>query len=655
MKISVIIVNYNVKYFIEQCLYSVFKSIKKIDAEVWVVDNNSVDGSCALIKEKFPQVKLIENKENLGFSKANNQAIHLSSGEYILLLNPDTVVEEDTLSKVIQFMDNKSDAGGLGVKMIDGKGNFLPESKRALPTPEVSFYKIFGLSKLFPKSKKFSKYHLGYLDNNKIHEIEVLSGAFMLLRKTTIDKIGVLDEDFFMYGEDIDLSYRIIKGGYKNYYFPETTIIHYKGESTKKGSINYVFVFYNAMIIFAKKHFTSKNAKIFSFLINIAIYFRAFLSILKRFIKITYLPILDAFLIFLGFYIAVPQWEKLKFETFSYPSYYLYLVVPLYILIWLISIYYSGGYEKVVKFVNVLKGVIFGSVFILIIYALLNEHYRFSRILILFGTLQTIISTVLLRYIFHFIKFSDYKLASKKKKKIIIIGNIIESERVKQILSQVEINYELVGLVNVQDTKNTNYIGNVTQLKEIVKINRIDEIIFCSKDISSTDIISNMLQLSDLKVDYKIAPPESLSIIGSNSINTAGELYIVDFNSITKEKNIRLKRLFDLFVSVYFLLTFPVQIWFIDDKSNFIKNILNILFGKKSWVGYSDENLITKYNLPKIKTGILSPIDIAQKANYKHEIEVNFNLSYAKNYSLLNDFLIVFKNLKYCGRKKKEQ
>ncbi|MCD4730876.1 MAG: glycosyltransferase family 2 protein, partial [Bacteroidales bacterium] len=209
MKLSIVIVNYNVKYFLEQCLHSVRKAITSIDAEVFVVDNNSVDGSVEMLNQKFPDVKLIANKENAGFSKANNQAINKSSGEYVLLLNPDTVVEDDTFVKITQFMDAHPDAGGLGVKMVDGKGNFLPESKRGLPTPSVAFYKVFGFSKILPRSKIFGKYHLGYLDKDMIHEVDILSGAFMLLRKSVLDKTGLLDETFFMYGEDIDLSYRI--------------------------------------------------------------------------------------------------------------------------------------------------------------------------------------------------------------------------------------------------------------------------------------------------------------------------------------------------------------------------------------------------------------------------------------------------------------
>lgn len=279
MKLSVIIVNYNVKYFIEQCLLSVLASIETMDAEIFVVDNNSSDGSIEYLRPKFPTVHFIENKDNPGFSKANNQAIRLAKGEYILLLNPDTVVGEDTFTNVCSFMDSHPDGGGLGVKMIDGSGKFLPESKRGFPSPWNSFCKMFGLSKLFPQSKLFARYHLKYLNENKVHQVEVLAGAFMLLRKETLDKIGLLDGNFFMYGEDIDLSYRITLGGYVNYYLPER-IIHYKGESTKK-DIRYVKIFYEAMLIFFRKHYPDYS-KAYSYLIRMAIYMRGAISAIDK-------------------------------------------------------------------------------------------------------------------------------------------------------------------------------------------------------------------------------------------------------------------------------------------------------------------------------------------------------------------------------------
>ncbi|HNO04596.1 MAG TPA: glycosyltransferase family 2 protein, partial [Flavobacteriales bacterium] len=208
MKLSVIIVNYNVRAYLEQCLRTVFEALEGVDGDVFVVDNQSTDGSVEMVREKFPGVRLIANKENVGFSRANNQAIRESSAEYVLLLNPDTVVGEDVFRTVITFMDKRPACGGLGVKMIDGAGRFLPESKRGLPTPAVAFYKIIGLTRLFPRSKVFGRYHLGHLPENEAAPIEILSGACMFLRKRTLDQAGLLDESFFMYGEDLDWAKR---------------------------------------------------------------------------------------------------------------------------------------------------------------------------------------------------------------------------------------------------------------------------------------------------------------------------------------------------------------------------------------------------------------------------------------------------------------
>ena len=253
-------------------------------------------------------------------------------------------------------MDSTPAAGGLGVHMVDGSGTFLPESKRGLPTPTVAFYKIFGLSKLFPKSKKFGKYHLGYLPEFETNEVEILSGAFMLMRKETLNKVGLLDETFFMYGEDIDLSYRILLGGYKNYYFADTNIIHYKGESTKKSSLNYVFVFYRAMVIFAQKHFSKNNAKLFSFLINIAIYLRASVAIIVRFIKKSLLPAFDFFSISLISYGLSLIWKN---KGIIFPIDLIKFAFPAYTLTWLISLTYAGLYDYPTKIINIFKGTLF--------------------------------------------------------------------------------------------------------------------------------------------------------------------------------------------------------------------------------------------------------------------------------------------------------
>lgn len=652
MKLSIVIVNYNVKHFLEQCLHSVEKAIKNIDAEVFVVDNNSVDGSNGMLVHKFPWVRLIANNKNLGFSKANNQAIRMATGEYVLLLNPDTVVEENTFVKVLAFMDEKPDAGGLGVKMIDGKGKFLPESKRGLPTPWVAFYKMFGLSALFKNSKKFGKYHLSYLSCNEVHQVDVLAGAFMLMRKETLDKVGLLDEDYFMYGEDIDLSYRITKGGYKNYYYPGTTIIHYKGESTKKGSLNYVRMFYNAMIIFARKHFSKQYAGLFSVFIHLAIYFRAALATCSRIAKRLWLPAIDFLFIFMGFYWLLPYWEAARFQVGYYPPGLLLFAVPAYIITWLVSVYYSGGYERPVSFLKIYRGIIWGTLFILIIYSLLPNSARFSRAIILLGSGLSAILVSLVRVALHFILKKDFTLGTRKPKRVAIVGSMNECNRVGQLLAKTGILTNIIGYIsNKPNPDEEEFMGSLPQIADIIEINRIEELIFCSEDISSQLVIKTMLDLSDANVDYKIAPPRSISIIGSNSIDTAGDLYVVNVNTITNDKNRRNKRLFDVVVSVLLLVSYPFTLWWVKNKMGFLKNIFRVLWRSRSWVGYHKVNTELHLGLPVIRQGVLKTTDLLD-INTENNLDTidKVNLIYARDYKIANDLEIVFKAFGKLGQ-----
>jgi GT2 family glycosyltransferase len=646
-----------VAYFLEQCLHSVKKALQHVQGEVIVVDNNSVDGSVAMVQHKFPEFLMIANKQNTGFSYANNQALKIAKGEYCLLLNPDTVVEEDTFKKVVDFMDQHDDAGGLGVKMIDGKGNFLPESKRGLPTPSVAFYKIFGLSFLFPQSKLFGKYHLGYLDKEKTHEIEILSGAFMLMRKSVLDKVGLLDEAFFMYGEDIDLSYRIIKGGYKNYYFPGTSIIHYKGESTKKSSVNYVFVFYKAMVIFARKHFSDKNANLFSLLINIAIYLRAGAAIATRFIKRLLLPSAEASLIYSALYSLVNYWEKnVKYiEGGKYPEALLSVIIPVYIIIWLVTVWILGGYDKPIKLIKIIKGYAIGTALILVAYALIPEDLRFSRAIILLGATAAIIISLLLRFLLHSLKFDGYTIGSAQHKRFLIVGNYEESKRVAELLEKTSIVPSSILFLSVDEQweKYPDYFtGSLSQLEESIMIHKVDEIIFCAKDLSSQKIIELMSRLVQTNVDFKIAPPESLFLVGSNSIDSAGDLYVIDINSIAKPENKRNKRLFDIFASLLMFPLLPFLLLVVEQKLGFIKNVIAVFFGLKSWVGYNAKQQLEEpilKPLPIIKKGVLSPIDLLKIKTNNSNIN-KLNLLYSKDYTVWQDVKIVLKAFKKLGR-----
>lgn len=658
MKLSVVIVNYNVKYFIEQCLHSVLTAVEHLDAEVFVVDNNSVDGSVEMIVEKFPQVKLICNSDNPGFSKANNQAIRISKGEYVLLLNPDTLVEQDTLKKCVDFMDAHPDAGGLGIQMIDGKGRFLPESKRGLPTPAVAFYKIFGLSALFPKSKIFGKYHLGFLDKNKTHQVDVLSGAFMMLRKETLDKVGLLDEDFFMYGEDIDLSYRIIKGGYKNYYFPEARIIHYKGESTKKSSINYVFVFYRAMVIFAEKHFSLHNARLFSLLINMAIYLRAGMAVIYRIFKRLILPVSDALLIYGGGLLITAYWgSHVVFNHGGhYPPLFLFGVLPAYIVIWLIAVLLSGGYDVPLRLRRVIMGMFTGTITILVFYALLPAEFRFSRALIILIAIWGLLAITGIRLLLHLSGFSQYRIGANPNRRFAVVGNPAESERVAELLRKSLVNPGFIGIVGLDDKSQdqNGYIGHMANLSTIINIYKIDEVIFCAKDMPAHQIIDAMSHHRQSHTEYKIAPPESMSIIGSNSIRTSRDLYIIDINSISKVNNRRNKRIFDLLSASILLAVSPVAMLITYDPPYFVYNLFRILLGYRSVVGYAPVPY-SGTELPPIRKGILYPTDLFPERDIDADTALTLNMLYARDYRLNNDLNILIKGFRRLGRSGKKR
>ena len=646
MKLSVVIVNYNVEYFLEQCLHSVRRAMQGIEGEVFVVDNNSVDGSLKMLAQKFPEVKIIANKENVGFAKANNQAIRVSVGEYVLLLNPDTVVEDDTFSKCIAFMDSHPDAGGLGVKMVDGKGQFLPESKRGLPTAQTAFYKMFGLTKLFPHSKRFARYYMGHLSNDEINEVEILAGAFMMMRRETLDKVGLLDETFFMYGEDIDLSYRITQGGYKNYYFPETRIIHYKGESTKKTSVNYVFVFYRAMEIFAKKHFGNTWAKSFSFLINLAIYVKAFFALVSQFFHKAAIPFLDALLGYGGLAAISYFWgQGIYGGTGTYPTVLFAAVLPIYILLWLLSTYFTGGYDKPYNIGKAVLGVAFGSAIILVLYALLPESMRFSRAIILFGTIWLALEMSLTRFVGILMGNESFESKRTVKKRFLVIGSPEETQRVNAILESTSIKPDFIGLVSSETTGEApeGFIGNLSQVPDIIEIYKITEIIFCSKDVPHQVIIDKMVDWHATNVDYKIAPEDSLSIIGSNSINTRGDLYTVDIKAIDTKANRRNKRLFDVVMAVFSLVFWLPLALVVKHPVRFLKNAILVLFGRKTWVGYCPPADETQ-KLPKIRKGVYHPAFCLEKGT-EADVFNQLNLLYARDYTVWKDAEIFFRSV----------
>jgi GT2 family glycosyltransferase len=521
MELTVIIVSYNVRYFLEQCLHSVRKASENIDCEVFVVDNNSADGSCSMVSSMFPEVRLIMNSNNRGFSAANNQALKLATGRYILLLNPDTIVEEDTFKRCISFMDDHPDGGATGVRMINGKGKLLPESKRALPTPGTAFFKAFGLSYIFPKSSLFNRYYLGHLDTLQTTQADVISGAFMFLRREAIDKTGLLDEDYFMYGEDIDYSYRLKKAGYNNYYYPEIKIIHYKGESTKRENLNVLVNFYKAMRIFVRKHYADGTLRAFVLVIQIAIIIRAGISMIKRILKKILLPAGDGLLIYMIYRFVASFWESHKFGTgYRYPETFTHIILPVYTLILLFSIAFISGFRVPARIRDSAKGVIAGTIVILIVYALLPDNLRFSRAVLIIGGLISLFVIPVFRLLVSLVLPSVADNPFSRARKTLIVSDAEGYLRIKDLISSSGSGNRIAGRVSLnQDDMKEEVLGTIGQIRDVIRVNRIKEVIFAIRNLSASQIIDSMHLISDFNIAIRIASPDEKFLLGSRYVN----------------------------------------------------------------------------------------------------------------------------------------
>ncbi len=635
MKLSVIIVNYNVRAYLEQCLRTVFEAMKGVDGDVYVVDNLSTDGSVEMVREKFPQVKLIANQENVGFSRANNQAIRESTAEYVVLLNPDTVVGEDVFRKVVAFLDAHPKAGGLGVKMIDGTGRFLPESKRGLPTPSVAFYKIIGLTRLFPRSKVFGRYHLGHLPEDQAAPIEILSGACMFMRKRTLDEVGLLDESFFMYGEDIDLSYRITLGGYENWYFPEARIIHYKGESTKKSSVNYVFVFYNAMAIFAKKHFTRKRPDVLSGLINASIYLSAAGAIVARFLSRALLPLLDlmglAMLVTIAGHLAGTGGQGVPWRTIG--------VLAGVGLPWAALF---GAYDLPVKLANIAKAAVL-PVFAALAFQAFGPWNVYPRLTLLEVGLVAL-ALLLSRFCLHGLRVKRYALRDRERQRVMAVGSPAEARQALALLWQTHFG---LGRQEQWPAERVERSEDITALRKAMRQHDIDEVVFCAKDLPWARIIALMEALRRTGATFKIAQPGNAFIIGTNSIESVHDLYIMERHAVSSAAGRRTKRIVDIALAMLFLLGLPLWIWGVDRKPAFLRNIGRVLGGAASWVGFHPGQHRT-FRLPRLRAGVIDAVT-AQGLRPDPLTVDRVNVSYAKDYHPWQDVRWILRNLPRLG------
>lgn len=631
--VSIVIVNYNVKDLVDNCIASIYKAnTENHSLEIFLVDNNSIDGSAEHIRQKYPDVIVMENDENVGFSKANNAALKEAAGKYILILNPDTILEEGTYTKMISFCE-KNNAGAVTSKLILANGQLDSACKRSFPTPSVAIPRMLGLSKLFPNSKIFGRYNLTYLEEDKTHEVDAICGAFMFIPKEVLDKTGLFDEDYFMYGEDLDLCFRINKQGYKIYYYPEVTTIHLKGSSTKKTNISYVNNFYGAMDIFVRKNFTGVP-KLLSLFLRLGIFLRSFASYIKRAFKALIYPITDIVFLFGSLILSV----VIRFEIFPNEDYL--FIISVYVFVWLVLLMLFGNYSgKRLSPLKTFNAVLTGFFVNSSITYFFNE-YAFSRGVILISTIISVFVLIGWRSMLLMFNFFKSKNILLNKVNLLVVGG--------RELTQ-EIEEKLVAKYNVIYFNDLSERRSITDLREAIIINDIHEVVFSEDSFTNQEILNTISSFKNRNVQFKIVPSGKELILSRLTTNIDDiSLIEIEYN-INNKLNIFLKRTFDIVLSLLMLITiYPFVFLFKVLKGKLGRHTSKLMYlpkvftGKMSFVGIPEWYVIEGKNFLG-KKGLTGLIQINYHEGMTDNEMANYNVFYAKNQSLMLDIEILLK------------
>ena len=659
MELSIIIVNYNVKEFLQNLLHSLQKSVSSITHEIIVVDNASDDGSAEFIREKFPQINLIVSQTNLGFSKANNIALKVSKGKFIFLINPDTIVSEDTITKMIEFLNEHPDAGIAGCKILNPDGSLQLACRRSFPGPWTSFCKVTGLSALFPKSKLFARYNLTYLDENSTYEVDAISGSFMMMKREVYEKIGGFDEQFFMYGEDLDLCYRIQKNGYKVYYFPGTQIIHYKGESTKRSGLDETKYFYDAMNLFVKKHFSSFY--LVEIILHSAIGFRKFFAFLGRKKLILLTVFLDIVFFNLSlitaekFYLRFTSWQG--FPEFSYP-----LILGIPAAIHIITAALVGVYRK--NSFSVLRntGAILISFFIISSLTFFFKQYAYSRAVFLITYIFLLISLAAWRIILKLFFKVGLELNPASKRTLIVGTNktaIMIADKLQKKFIDDHIIQGLIGYSHKeigQATSGYEVVGSLDNINKLIKDKKINEVIFSPDELSYNQMMAIVSNNTSTGVDFKLIGSSLDFLVGKASVSVLDDIPLIDIKlNISSPVSRILKSLMDYSVASFALIfIYPLiyLIWKLDkretDFRKFILGIPSIFSGSVSFVG--PKNLSDESKLYLGKKGLTGLWYLENDSTVSSE---KLDLIYARNQNIWFDLEILGKtfNNMFIGKR----
>ncbi len=649
---SIIIVNYNVKAFLQNCLLSIRKACEKIDHEIIVVDNASDDGSVELIKKNFPEIILIESQTNLGFSRANNLGLSRSNGKYICLINPDTIVEENTFEIMINFMDRHSEVGLAGCKILNPDGTFQLACRRSFPTPWVAFTKIVGLSKLFPKSKLFAKYNLTFLDENQSYEVDAVSGSFMFLRREVYKNVGGLDESFFMYGEDLDYCYRVKKAGYKVYYVHSTQIIHFKGESTKRSNIDELKHFYDAMKFFVRKHFSSSF--IMELILQIAITLRSFIAFIgKR--KLIFLAILLDF-VFYNISILISELIYHEIAGFKgFPGYAIPVVFIVPAMTFIVIAFLFGSYQINNFPISRLYPSILVSFLFTSSLTYFFKDYAFSRAIVLIN--YTLVMFILpfwrifIKLIFRFPR--DSRQSIFESRTVIVGTNESAIELLNRLKRTYNFYHDVIGFIDKdrrrigEKIQNIEIIGSVDILGKIIRDNDVTEVIFASDFLPYNKILSIVSENQSQNVHFHLADKNYDFIISKKNVLELNQLPLIEIEyNISMPIHSFIKRGFDVIVSLLLLITvYPIFFirYLISKKKSNLLYLFKVLQGKYSLVGKPIGSSESTIYLGK--PGLTGIVQINENKNLSEEEIDRLNIYYAKNQNIWLDIEILIKTI----------
>ncbi len=611
-----------------------------MEAEILVADNHSTDGSLAYLKPKFPQVQFLENETNLGFAKANNRALTLARGQYVLFLNPDTLLPEDALHRGLAYLKAHHAVGAMGWRMLDGNGHFLPESKRAFPSAIASFYKLTGLAALFPRSGYFNRYALGNLPENQNHSVEVLAGACMLVRKKILDELKGFDERFFLYGEDIDLSYLIKQAGYENHYFAETPIIHFKGESSGKEGLLATRHFYQAMFLFVQKHQTAGAAKLFSIVLWLGILVRGLLAAIYKIIHPLLLPLFDA-VILLGCLKGTSLlWIQLVRDgnDFGFPSLngLLLLLAAINILVAMLL----GIYHRKPAFHRRLLYLVLAMLAMLAAYSLLPESLRFSRGVLLLGGLLGVVAILLFRKLVAWLPGNGLIENGYRLNQMMAVATEKEYAAIIALLDKAMVMEKPLGRVTGTG-KDATAVCSLDELALLQKTIPFRSLLFCEGALPMSDIIRSVQSFSGKGIRFLFHLAHSETLIGSINRKSAGKVIstLVDYR-IAMPHLQKMKRCMDVFMSLLLLVTAPIHLLFHARGRAVLKNAWTVLGGSKTWVGYCTQAAF----LPPLKQAIIAN----NNGLPLHSRELADKL-YAKNYEWWQDMVILIRNYPQLG------